>query len=457
MELLSQIPEKDRSFCIHLADTIHQRGGKAMLVGGAVRDFLLGDCSKDLDIEVFGLTHEELSSLLCELGTVIEVGKSFGVFQVKGYTIDIALPRTEESTGDSHQAFSVHHPKDISFKEASLRRDFTINAVGYDLREKTILDPWNGQEDLQKKILRPISPKFSEDPLRVLRAMQFIARFSLTPAEETITRSRALGADHLSAERIYQEWCKLLTKGKKIKAGLEFLRVVGWTRFFPELDALINCPQDPEWHPEGDVWTHTGHCLDAFATERINKEYEDLVVGFAVLCHDLGKPLTTIIDEQGRIRSPRHEPLGEQPTVDFLTRMRAPKKLIEDVVPLVKNHLRPRELYANQASHAAVRRLAHRVGRIDRLLRVCRADQLGRPPLVVENFPEEEWLLQRAQSLALADSRPQPIVQGRDLIALGLTPGKSFKEILDACFEKQLDGEITSLAEGKEFVAENYL
>lgn len=450
---LSRLPRNEKEFCIQFSDTISKRNGSVLLVGGIVRDHFLQINSHDIDLEVFGIPASDLQEILSTFGTVIEVGKSFGVFRVKGLDIDIALPRTEESTGNSHQEFLVKHDERLSFKTASLRRDFTINAIAHDIQSQEFIDPWGGIKDLEARYLRHVSPKFSEDPLRVLRAMQFIARFSLRAAPETVALCQELSATDLSAERIYQEWAKLLTKGISIKDGLEFLKEVGWTKYFPELHQLIDCPQDPEWHPEGDVWTHTAHCLDAFAKNRIDDSEEDLIVGFAVLCHDLGKPDTTFTDPDGRIRSPRHEPLGEAPTRSFLSSLRAPKHLIEAVVPLVKNHLRPRELYVQKASDAAVRRLAQRVGRIDRLLRVCRADQLGRPPLIVTEFPEESWLLQKARALAVIDAKPQPIILGRHLIEMGITPGVQFKEILNTCFEAQLEGEISHVAEGKAWVA----
>ena len=163
--------------------------------------------------------------------------------------------------------------------------------------------------------------------------------------------------ENLAPERIFEEWKKLILKGKNITGGLNFLQDTGWDQYFPELSALIGCKQDPEWHPEGDVWVHTLHCMDAFARERIGEEWEDLVVGFGVLCHDLGKPLTTKIGDDGRIRSPLHEPKGEAPTRSFLSRMTNQVDLQEQVVPLVRRHLTPRTFYKDKASDGAIRRL----------------------------------------------------------------------------------------------------
>ena len=220
------------------------------------------------------------------------------------------------------------------------------------------------------------------------------------------------------------------------------------------LVAIIGCPQDKQWHPEGDVWVHTLHCLDAFAARKTGDAWEDLVVGLAVLCHDLGKPATTTHEADGHIRSLGHEAAGEGPTLSFLARLTNHKELVESVVPLVLCHMRPRELMLGGAGDSAVRRLAKKVGRIDRLARVDEADRWGRPPLIPDEPGGGQWLLERAAKLDVASNVPQPIVLGRHVIAAGLKPGPQFKEILAACFEAQLDGKFTDLAGGEKFLAE---
>ena len=290
-----------------------------------------------------------------------------------------------------------------------------------------------------------------EDPLRVLRGMHFVARLNLCPDEKTIALCKTIVMEGIPPERIFEEWKKLLLKGKFILKGLEFLKATSWLRFFPDLERLVDCPQDSEWHPEGDVWTHTLHCMDAFAKERIDDEWEDLVVGFAVLCHDLGKPLTTFTDESGRIRSPKHESKGEKPTTSFLGQLTEQKNLVEQVVPLVRRHLAPCTFYKDQASDSAIRRLARKVVRIDRLVRVARADMAGRPPTPAD-FPAGEWLLARAEEMQVRDSAPKPLVLGRHLIELGLAPGPGFKPIIDECFEAQLDGVFENLSGGIDFL-----
>lgn len=422
-------------------------GGRVLAVGGAVRDALLGRPAHDLDLEVFGLAPDRLRALLGEDFDLDLVGQSFGVIKIRRLPIDVSLPRRESKRGLGHKGFEVFSDPSLSVAEAATRRDFTINAIAWDPLSGEVLDPADGARDLAAGVLRHVSEKFSEDPLRVLRAMQLAARFELEVAPETVALCRAVAPEGLARERIFEEWRKLLVLGRRPSRGLAFLRDCGWLACYPELTALVGCPQDPEWHPEGDVWTHTLHVMDAFADERLDDAWEDLVVGFGCLCHDFGKPATTEIAD-GRVRSPSHEPEGEAPTRSFLARFTEQERLAAAVVPLVREHLKPILLYRERAGAAAVRRLARRVGRIDRLVRVARADHRGRPPLPFDGFPAGGWLLERAGELALAAAAPEPIVMGRHLIELGLEPGPHFGPLLEACFEAQLDGVFSDLEGG---------
>ena len=447
------LPDTLREKCRKVFSMVSSAGGRALLVGGCVRDALLGEPIKDIDIEVYGLAADRLQELLTTNFRVELVGKAFWVFKIKGAEIDISLPRREAKTAPGHKGFAISGDPDMSEEEAASRRDFTINAILWDPSDNRIIDPFKGREDIEKGILRHTSGKFQEDPLRVLRAMQFSARFQYTVHPSTVEICSRIDPEGLPPERIFEEWRKLILKGRKISMGLSFLQDCGWIRYYPELEALTTCQQDPEWHPEGDVWTHTLHCMDAFASERLNHDWEDLVVGLAVLCHDFGKPATTIFEED-HIRSPRHDVKGEQPTRNFLGRMTEHKALIESVLPLVLTHLRPIELHKVEAGDSAVRRLARKVRRIDRLVRVARADMKGRPPLPGDPFPAGDWLLERAEALAVKDTAPQSIVMGRHLIEMGQTPGPHFKSILNKCYEAQLDGVFSSLEEGKLFAAD---
>ncbi|MFN0026893.1 MAG: CCA tRNA nucleotidyltransferase [Acidimicrobiales bacterium] len=439
------------SVVAELSRLVRDRGGVAHLVGGCVRDAVLNRPIADIDIEVFGIAVDELTSLLGSVAGFSLVGASFGVFKVHGLPIDVSVPRRERKTGLGHSAFAIDADPHMDPAHAAARRDFTINAIAWNPLTAEVVDPFGGMSDLEARVLRHTSGQFSEDPLRVLRGMQFIARFELTPAPETVALCRSIEPEGLAAERRFDEWRKLLLAGRRIGDGLRFLEATGWLQHTPELDALRGCPQDPIWHPEGDVWVHTCHVMDCFAEERLGDEWEDLVVGFACLCHDLGKPSTTAwID--GRWRSPGHEHSGLAPTGDLLGGLTNQHRLASQVLPLVADHLKPDQLFDQGAGAAAVRRLARRVGRLDRLVRVARADRFGRPPSPRDDFPAARWLLDVANQADVADQPPQPLVLGRHLIDLGLQPGPAFGPLLDACFEAQLDGQIATVAEGLDLV-----
>jgi tRNA nucleotidyltransferase (CCA-adding enzyme) len=331
--------------------------------------------------------------------------------------------------------------------EALARRDFTINAMAWDPDTRELRDPFNGREDLAAGRLRHASHQFVEDPLRVLRGMHLAARFELSVVPETIALCRTLSQEGQPSERLWEEWKKFLLLSRKPSLGLHFLDQCGWLRFYPELAALQGCPQDPRWHPEGDVWIHTLHCLDWFAAERTGHERDDLIVGLGVLCHDFGKPATTK-DDGEHITSRGHESEGTGPTKTFLERLTNQPDVMEDVIPLVQCHLRPRALFDVQASDSAIRRLARQVTRIDRLVRVARADHAGRPPKLFDGFPAGDWLLTRATALAVDRQGPLPLVMGRHLLELGVQPGPDMGRLLDDCFEAQLDGEFSTLEEG---------
>ena len=446
-----------------VAELVKRAGGRALLVGGCVRDELLGLEPEDFDIECFGISGQDLQHALEAEFELDLVGISFGVIKLKHLEIDVAMPRRETKLGLGHRAFGMEYDPTLTIEEASARRDFTVNAIYRDPLTDEILDPWNGRGDLEKRILRHVSPHFVEDPLRVLRGMQFVARFDLTPAPGTIEVCRGMTPEGLAPERLFGEWEKLLTQGVRISKGLNFLKDVGWVKYYPELEKLIGCKQDPEWHPEGDVWNHTLCCLDAYAKDRDNRTIEqseqsnnpdDLIVGLAVLCHDFGKPVCTTYDPvKKRIRSLGHDEEGVEPTLSFLKRLTNEERLLKEVPPLVRLHMRPFAMWRDKSSDGAIRRLAAKVVRIDRLIRVAAADDAGRPPFPSEPEPLK-WLAEQAERLRVADSAPKPIVQGRDLIALGMKPGVEFGKILKAAYEAQLDGKFNDLKGGIEYVEE---
>lgn len=440
---------------VEIARIVRNAGGRAFLVGGCARDGLMSmSAIKDFDIEVFGLPPDVLRTALEGRFRLDLVGLSFGVLKIHGHDIDVSLPRRESKHGTGHKGFLIDSDPFMSVKEAATRRDFTVNAIYLDPLTGEYEDPWGGRVDLANGVLRHVSEKFAEDPLRVLRGMQFVARFGFDPDPSTIEVCRGMSIEDLPPERLMEEWRKFLLKGVSMSKGMDFLRRTGWVRHFPELNRLIGCKQDPEWHPEGDVWNHTCCCLDAFAAERhrCSDAYENLVVGLAVLCHDFGKPSCTRYDPvKKRIRSLGHDVQGVSPSLKFLKRLTNEERILKDVPPLVKCHMVPYAMWKGKTRDSAIRRLSLKVGSIDRLLRVCAADEMGRPPLPADS-EHLKWLSEEARRLQVLDSIPRPVIQGRDLISLGMEPGVEFGVILKKCFEAQLDGAFSDHESGFEYL-----
>jgi tRNA nucleotidyltransferase (CCA-adding enzyme) len=447
---------------------LRSAGGRPRLVGGCVRDWLLGLDPKDFDIEVYGLDYEAMGRALASFGPTDVVGRSFGVLKVRigGSEYDFSLPRRESKTGAGHRGFAVTPDPALTEPEAAARRDFTVNAIAYDPLAGRVLDFHHGAEDLEKKILRHTSPAFVEDPLRVLRAFQLAARFEFTIAPETAALCRTISNAYaeLPVERIWGEWDKWATKSAKPSLGLLVLKQTGWLKHFPEIAALDGLPQEPEWHPEGDVFVHTGCCLDALVgldSWRAGSTAARRLLSLAVLAHDFGKAGTTKqAERRGKLRwtSPEHEAAGGPLAETFLQRIGAPLELIDYVRPLVINHLLHHDGPAEYRD-TTVRRLSRKIApaTLDDLIAVMRADHLGRPPLVsAETEKRLGYLRIAAQKLALEHASPRPIILGRHLIALGRRPGPEFKPALDAAFESQLDGAFSDEAGGIEWL-KNYL
>jgi tRNA nucleotidyltransferase (CCA-adding enzyme) len=453
-------PHKRVSTSLNIPDDLHamleavRRVGRPRLVGGGVRDWLLGLKPKDFDIEVGGVDFDHLQRALESFGATDVVGRSFGVIKVRsassGNEYDFSLPRRESKTGAGHRGFAVAANPNLTDAEAAARRDFTLNAIAVDPFTGEVIDPHEGRRDLERRVLRHTSAAFTEDPLRVLRAFQLAARFDLTLAPETATLCRSISATYreLPVERVWGEWDKWATKAMKPSRGLEVLEQTGWLVHFPEVAALRGTPQEPEWHPEGDVFTHTQHCLDALVAlpewQQASPARRRLLM-LSVLAHDFGKPATTHYGEKrGAMRwlSPGHEAAGGEPAKAFLRRIGAPLELDTPVCALVVNHLAHHH-GQTEFSDTSVRRLARKLApaTIDDLALVMRADANGRPPLQSPDIHARiDTLVAKAHALQLADAAPKPIILGRHLVALGMKPGPQMKPLIDAAFEAQLDG-----------------
>ena len=400
---------------------------------------------------MYGIEAERLRELLAEIGPVNTVGQSFTVYKVGG--VDVSLPRTESKQGRGHRGFVVTGDPWMPVEEAARRRDFTINAIAWDPRGHEYIDPFGGRDDLARRRLRVVDPAtFADDSLRVLRGVQLAARFELTPDDATARICRGIALDDLPAERIRAEMEKLLLQARRPSIGFELALDLGViTQLFPELEALVGCEQEPEWHPEGDVWVHTLMVVDE-ARARIDDldRPQQLTLMLAALCHDLGKPATTEFVD-GRIRSRGHEEAGVPPTRALLDRLDvhtlAGYDVRHQVLGLVAHHLKPGMWHrgADPVGDGAFRRLARKVD-LELLARLSAADCLGRTG-DFDCAATLDWFLGRARALGVEHEAPAPLLLGRHLLALGLSPGPEIGRVLKAVYERQLDGEVKSLEE----------
>jgi tRNA nucleotidyltransferase (CCA-adding enzyme) len=438
------------SRAVAIAEAVRRAGGRALIVGGWVRDRLLGHDSKDVDIEVFGVPAERVRTLLEAIGRVETVGESFQVY--KCGDVDVSLPRRESKAGRGHRGFIVTGDPSMSIDEAARRRDFTINAISFDPLTGEYLDPFGGRIDLERRRLRVVDPAtFGDDSLRVLRAVQFAARFDLTVDEETRAICRAVPLDDLPSERVWGEIEKLLGAPRP-SIGLALALDLGVVqRLFPELHALVGCVQEPEWHPEGDVWVHTLQVVDQART-RVDdlSRPRRLAVMLGAVCHDFGKPATTAFLD-GRIRSIDHEEQGVAPAARFLDRLNVHSidgyDVRTQVLGITAQHLKPGMWFKakEEVGDGAFRRLAQKVD-LELLARVAKSDCLGREPGRF-NCDAMDWFLDRARALGVENRPPAPMLMGRHLIDLGVKPGPAMGAILKTVYEQQLDGVVGSLDE----------
>ncbi len=442
--------QSEHALARRVVEEVHSAGGRAFFVGGWVRDRLIDRESKDIDIEVYGLDAGRLRTLLEGIGRVDAVGESFTVYKLG--PLDVSLPRRESKTGRGHRGFTVTGDPDLSIEEASRRRDFTVNAIAWNPLTEEYVDPHGGIEDLKHGVLRMVDPDtFADDSLRVLRAVQLAARFQWQVDAATKTVCRAIALDDLPSERIWGEFEKLLLRASRPSVGLELALELGVIeRLFPGLAELVGCEQEPEWHPEGDVWVHNLLVIDQAATRTGGLPYpQQVALMLGAVCHDLGKPATTAFID-GRIRSHNHEEAGVEPTLRILDRLNIHTLNGYDVrgqvVGLVAHHLKPGMWHRapNGVGDGAFRRLARKVD-LELLARLAAADCRGRTGTF--DCTAMDWFLERARRLGVQHEPPPPLLLGRHVLALGLIPGPEVGRILGQVYERQIDGEVSSLAE----------
>lgn len=427
----------DMEMAKRLAEAVDEAGGCAYFVGGYVRDLIRGDPGKDIDVEIHGITPEKLKSILDSLGQRMDIGESFGIFGLRGYSLDIAMPRKETCRGKGHRDFDVFVDPHIGTLGAARRRDFTVNAMMQNVLTGEIIDHFGGREDLKNGIIRHIDPEtFIEDPLRVLRGGQFAARFGFTVAEETVELCRGMDISTLAKERIVGEVEKALLKAERPSIFFELMRRMDQLSvWFPELMALIGIDQNPKYHSEGDVWVHTMMVLDEAAKLR---EYTDNPLGFmlSALCHDFGKAVCTeVID--GEIHAYAHEVHGIPLAKSFMSRLTNEHKLIKYVLNMTELHMKPNVLASVSASLKSTNKMFDSSVDPKGLLCLAIADGLGkispREYISHNDFFRERLAIYR-------EYMSRPYVGGQDLIDAGLRPDERFSDYLAYAHKLRLAG-----------------
>jgi tRNA nucleotidyltransferase (CCA-adding enzyme) len=455
-------PELDR--IVRALDTA---GYRALVAGGAVRDHLLGLEPKDFDIEVYGVTFEVLAQLLAAHGRIDLVGQSFGVVKLTvsgGSVYDFSLPRRDSKIGRAHRDFLATFDPDITPEEAASRRDFTINAMAFDPVANGLLDFFGGREDLRNRVLRATSSAFREDPLRVLRGMQFACRFDLTVDPATAEQSRAIAHEYstIAEERVAEEFMKWATKSTHPGRIADYLAATGWMIHFPEIANMIEIPQDPEWHPEGKVGIHTMlvlHAAAAIAERDSLPGDERAVLLFSALTHDFAKAGTTALRERNgvlRWTAHGHEAAGGPLARAFLERIGIKPAIVDQVVPLVENHLAHSSL-RNDVTPRTVRRLALRLApaNITQLIRLIEADHSGRPPLTA-GLPESAVRIRDMAAAQAVETKPQSaLILGRHVLPyFDNRPGPHIGEVTRAAYEAQTDGAFSTDEEAMKWLSD---
>jgi len=447
---------------LKICQVVKETGGEALLVGGSVRDIFFNKMPKDFDLEIYKLKADEIKEIVQEFGRVSEVGKAFGVLKIflgNGIDIDISLPRTDSKVDEGHKGFEVKTDPDMSIEDAARRRDFTMNSISADPLTGKLNDPFNGLDDIRNRVLKITDPeRFQDDPLRVMRAVQFAGRFGMEIDKESlaIIQEMTLSLKELPKERILEEWKKLLIKSDKPSLGLSAGMLLGvFKELHPEFPPLRETKQEPEWHPEGDAWTHTLMSVDEAA--KLCREYDlneetAFTIMLSSLCHDLGKQSTTeLMEKDGKIRitSHGHEQAGEEPTKKFLASIGVEGLTRSKVVKLVTNHLIPSAWFIDSTvrgqkiSKGAFNRLAAKIhpATMRELALTAAADHRGRGPfadlenpdqlMMPENFPAGKWFIEKAREVGVEKSKPEDLIRGKDLFAFGFkNPGVLWGKII---------------------------
>lgn len=444
---------KKMSLLKDIASDISERGGTTYFVGGYVRDQLLGKESKDIDVEIHGISVKDTKQILESYGNVDTVGASFGVLMLKGVDIDFAFPRKESKVGSKHTDFEVQVDPFLDIREAVRRRDFTMNSILQNVLTGEYVDLFNGREDIDNKLIKVVDEHtFVEDALRPLRACQFSSRLGFEIDHHLLNLSKGLNYSHLSRERIMVELDKALLSDKP-SVALEYMYEMGiLDKLIPELSALKGCPQNPEFHPEGDVWNHTMLVVDEGAkVKHLSKNPRYFM--YACLLHDIGKPDTTKEDEKGILRSIDHETVGAEISKKVLKRLTTEKDLVHYVSKLTEYHMKAHKLM--EIKEYKVKKMMLDVD-MHELLLLNKCDISGRDTgaKTSKRLEELEDKQKLVSNLSVGEfGKITPLFKGKDLIELGFKPGKELGVLLENTFELQLQGknkeEITTILKNK--------
>lgn len=437
---------------VKIAKKVKEVGGIAYFVGGYVRDSILDIPNKDIDIEIHGIKPEILKNILSELGDIQTIGNAFGIYNLKGYDLDIALPRKERCIGTGYKDFEVYVDPYIGTHAAARRRDFTINALMKNILTGEIVDEFNGLNDLKNRIIRHVdSSTFREDPLRVLRACQFAARFNFKIASETINLCKTMDLSALPKERIAGELSKALLKAKKPSVFFNSLYECEQTKWFKEVYALKGIKQDSKYHPEGDVYMHTMSVLDQagelFPTGIDNPD-RYLPFMLSALCHDFGKVNTTEINSKGRLCALNHEITGIPIANDFLGRIYNNKGFIKYVNNMIKYHMKAHSCFNNRSRTRTTNLMFDKLLYPKDFILLVYADSTGHDLDNLDNKQFNMFLGKAMMESGFLTDRyldygkriSEPHITADDLIELGLKPSPLFKTILDKAWDMHLKG-----------------
>ena len=442
------------NLAIKIAVEVNKVGGSSFYVGGYVRDDILGIPNKDIDIEIHNIEPNVLENILKQFGNIEKrtVGNNFGIYNINRFNLDISLPRKEMAIGKGHKDFDIIVDPYLSLKESAKRRDFTTNALMKNIHTGEIIDYYGGLDDLKKGIIRHIDDNtFAEDPLRVLRACQFAARFDFDIATETIELCKNMDISTLPKERVAGELTKALIKGNKPSIFFNSLYEMKQTEWFKEVFDLKDVKQDTVYHPEGDVYEHTMSVIDEASTlfpTGIDNPDRYLPFMLSALCHDFGKLNTTKINNKGRICAINHEKTGIPLANDFLDRIYNNKGFTRYVDNMIEFHMKAHSCFNNKTKIKSTNLLFDKLLYPTDFIHLAYADSIGHNIQKLDNkqfnmflgkaMRENEFLINRYFNYK--DRKSQPHITANNLIELGLKPSPLYKEILDKAWNLHLKG-----------------